>query len=109
MDFLNKEKNNDLKRNSKTLTNKPANKKEVYAGGANGDKVKINAISEVGKSLYEKMQKNLNKFVKSNKGENGNTNEDEVDDVEVIKAKEGNLLYTFFISLIFLIFYLLMF
>ena len=65
------------------------NKKEHVVGINNmGDKVKLNVMGDLGKNLYEKMQKNLNKMLK-------NTNSiknDQEDDVKTVNKKDGKIL-----------------
>lgn len=76
------------------------NKKEVFVGSKEGDKIKINVIGEAGKSLYEKMQKNLNKF-KSQTKEPGKQDNDNSEDDEEIRVIRNNECKISFITLIF--------
>jgi len=101
MDILTNENivNKDLNLfNNKTNSNKlNNNKKDVFTADSNGEKVKINVMGEMGKSLYEKMQQNYNKFVKNTK--NNDNNDDLEDEIQVVKANEGQL--NFFFLLLF--------
>jgi len=83
-EFIDTENSQNLNDNYKKKKNS-IKTKDLTVINSTGEKVKISAVSDVGKSLYEKMEKNLVKF---NKNDKNSLNEDQT--LEIVKLKEGN-------------------